>query len=89
MNNKNSRISPQRDDWNFAQTSQPGGNMREWSHERCSCCEDMGECCCAFLCSPCFICRTFSRAEEHCCSCLFGGIVPLRTKIRLEKKIRV
>ncbi|KAM9312398.1 cornifelin homolog [Gastrophryne carolinensis] len=43
---------------------QPNG----WSSGICDCCDDMGICCCAFWCFPCFECRTVSDFGE--CLCL-------------------
>ncbi|XP_069807447.1 cornifelin homolog [Dendropsophus ebraccatus] len=40
----------------------------EWSTGVCDCCDDMGICCCAFWCFPCFQCKTVSDFGE--CICL-------------------
>ncbi|XP_073479372.1 cornifelin homolog [Aquarana catesbeiana] len=39
-----------------------------WASGICDCCEDMGVCCCAFWCFPCFQCKTVSDFGE--CLCL-------------------
>ena len=62
---------------------------REWSHGLCGCFDDCGEFIFAYFCSLCYECRLFSLANEGFCSCLFGGLVPLRTKIRTERGINV
>ncbi|XP_056409522.1 cornifelin homolog B-like isoform X2 [Hyla sarda] len=43
-------------------------NTNEWSSGVCDCCQDMGICCCAFWCLPCFQCKTVSDFGE--CLCL-------------------
>ena len=41
------------------------------------------------LCFPtCYQCLVFARADESFDSCLFGGVVPLRTKIRIQRGIK-
>nr|XP_014349801.1 PREDICTED: cornifelin homolog [Latimeria chalumnae] len=39
-----------------------------WSSGMCNCCEDMGICCCACWCGPCFLCKTTS--DFGACLCL-------------------
>nr|DBA29628.1 TPA: hypothetical protein GDO54_005697 [Pyxicephalus adspersus] len=39
-----------------------------WGSGICDCCDDMGICCCAFWCFPCFQCSTVSQFGE--CLCL-------------------
>ena len=68
--------------------TQPMSNG-DWKYDLCDCCSDCGDCCYAFFCLPCYEMRVFSHAGEGCCSCLFGGLVPLRTKIRAKKNIQV
>ncbi|XP_028654287.1 cornifelin homolog [Erpetoichthys calabaricus] len=40
----------------------------EWSTGICDCCDDMGVCCCATWCLPCFMCKTASDFGQ--CVCL-------------------
>ncbi|CAF0816373.1 unnamed protein product [Brachionus calyciflorus] len=61
---------------------------REWSNELCNCFSDVGECCFAFFCPICYQIKIFIDAGETCCSWCFGGLVPLRTKIRTRNKIK-
>ena len=62
---------------------------RDWSNSTCGCFDDIGEFCFAFLCPICYQIKLFNSAQESCISCLFGGLVPLRTKIRTERGIEV
>lgn len=68
--------------------SMPVGKA-EWSNDLCDCFEDCSEFCCACFCTPCYQYDIFRRANENFCSCIFGGLVPLRTKIRTERNIKV
>ncbi|XP_075061084.1 cornifelin homolog [Mixophyes fleayi] len=43
-------------------------NVNDWSSRMCDCCEDMGICCFALWCFPCFQCSTVSDHGE--CLCL-------------------
>ncbi|XP_068128071.1 cornifelin homolog [Hyperolius riggenbachi] len=43
-------------------------DMGMWGSGVCDCCDDMGICCCAFWCFPCFQCSTVSNFGE--CLCL-------------------
>ena len=47
------------------------------------------KCAYAYFCPCCYACSLFSKADETCCSCLWGGLVPLRTKIRTQRGIEV
>lgn len=53
------------------------------------CFDDCTECCFAYWCFPFYVCSLFPRNSENLCSCVFGGLVPLRTKIRTERAIQV
>ena len=64
-------------------------DIRDWSSGLCNCFGDVGECCFAFFCPLCYQVKLFIDADETCCSCMFGGLVPLRTKIRTRNKIKV
>ncbi|XP_028652060.1 cornifelin homolog [Erpetoichthys calabaricus] len=39
----------------------------EWSTGICDCCDDMGICCCAAWCLPCFMCKTASDFGQYLC----------------------
>ncbi|CAF0861749.1 unnamed protein product [Rotaria sordida] len=58
----------------------------EWQRDICGCCNDIGSCCCAYICCPCFCCRVFSRAGECMCTpflcCWPDALMSLRMKIR-------
>lgn len=45
--------------------------------------------CLAFLIPPIYLCMVASDINEPCWSCMFGGPVAMRTKIRTERKINV
>ncbi|RMZ93469.1 cornifelin -like protein [Brachionus plicatilis] len=62
---------------------------QQWSSGLCNCFSDFGECCFAFFCPLCYQIKLFNDADETCCSCLFGGLVPLRTKIRMKNNIEI
>ncbi len=62
--------------------------LRDWSNDLSDCCNEAGECALSYFCTPCYLCVLFSRAKEPCCSCLFGGILALRTKVRVERGIK-
>ena len=64
-------------------------NRREWTNSICGCFNSCGNCAFAFLCPLCFEVKLFCDANEDCCSCIFGGLVPLRTRIRAERGINV
>ena len=64
-------------------------NHREWTNPICGCFNNCGDCVFAFICPPCFQVKLFWDANEDCCSCAFGGLVPLRTRIRAERGIDV
>ena len=64
-------------------TNQP----RAFRNKLCGCCNDRRECCFAFWCQICYHVNLFTKANENCCSCFCGGLVPLRTKIRTERNI--
>ncbi|CAF0822635.1 unnamed protein product [Adineta steineri] len=73
--------------------TQPTGNVwdfeNEWSTAVCGCCYDVGVCCRAHWCFPCFMCQLHARTNECLCTgCLPGGNTGLRTKIRTGFRIR-
>ena len=45
--------------------------------------------CCGFFCTLCYQCRIAKRIHESCASVCFGGMIPMRTRIRTERKIKV
>ncbi|KAG5284850.1 hypothetical protein AALO_G00031200 [Alosa alosa] len=50
----------------------------EWTTGICDCCDDMGICCYATFCFPCFTCQTTGELNE-CCAlpfCCDAGLVP-------------
>lgn len=73
----------------FNQSFKNNHHNNQWSSELCNCFSDFGECCFAFFCPFCYQIRLFNKANETCCSCIFGGLVPLRTKIRMKNNIQV
>ncbi|CAF1157346.1 unnamed protein product, partial [Brachionus calyciflorus] len=81
-----------------AQTNQParGGraaNFRfqnEFSTGLFECCSDCGNCCYAYFCMPCFLCKVYEDAGECMCTPFLCGVETLpilRTKIRTAYKI--
>lgn len=92
MSTNKNRIIPSNDKtyWEDITQNQPMSvkELKEWEHGLYGCCDDMTECCFAFWLLPCHMCRTFSRANESCFSCIFGGLVPLRTRIRIQRRIK-
>lgn len=60
---------------------------REWTTGMFDCCDDIPECVYAFFCGWCYMCDMAKAMNESCCSCMFGGMVPMRTKIRTERGI--
>jgi Cys-rich protein (TIGR01571 family) len=65
------------------------GVKREWSSGLFDCFDNFGECLYACFCRECYACRLHGTAGEPCWSCLIGGLIPLRTKIRAERGIEV
>ena len=61
----------------------------QWSAGLCSCCTNFGDCLFAWFLPCIYNCSLFSQANETLWSCLFGGLVPLRTKVRTERNIEV
>ncbi|CAF0817575.1 unnamed protein product [Rotaria sp. Silwood1] len=73
--------------------TQPTGNVwtfeNEWSNGICGCCSDLGTCCFAYWCCPCFLCKLHARTNECLCTgCLPGANSGLRTKIRTGFRIQ-
>jgi len=65
------------------------GMKREWTSGMCNCFDDIGECCYCYFCHWCFLCSLCAAMDESCCSWFCGGLVPLRTKVRTERGIKV
>ncbi|KAF6022089.1 hypothetical protein EB796_004457 [Bugula neritina] len=70
-------------------------DIREFSTGLCGCCTDLGSCCYAWWCFPCFACSTASRMGEDCCcgcgaGCCLAPVswVAMRTKLRTMFGIR-
>ncbi|XP_067867219.1 cornifelin homolog [Heterodontus francisci] len=60
-----------------------------WSTGLCSCFDDMPICCCGLLCPMFMGCYVASNYGENCCvGMLPGGIVALRTHMRLSYGIQ-
>ena len=94
-NNKKSRVYFQQENMasvapNNHQTnvSQPRRAKREWTSGLFECCSDCGELIFAYLLPCIYQYRLFNQANEGVCSCCFGGLIPLRTKIRTERNIQ-
>lgn len=65
------------------------GGDKEWSSGLCSCCEDVKSCCMAYFCMPCLVCRMAKNTGNHMCTgCAPGGVVGMRTQIRLSYGIQ-
>ncbi|XP_006627401.2 cornifelin homolog A-like [Lepisosteus oculatus] len=69
--------------------------INSWSSGICDCCEDMGICCCAFWCFPCFMCKTASEFGECLCLPLLDPCSPVppislavRSSIRERYRIK-
>lgn len=67
---------------------QPGAK-REWSFGLFDCFSDIGGCLCAYFCTCCYAYKVFTDAGEGFCDCCWGGILPLRVKVRTERGIEV
>ena len=72
-------------------TNQPSplSNRRKWTNSKCGCFNNFCYCIFAFFCPLLFELKLFRLAEEDISSCVFGGLVPLRTRIRAERGINV
>jgi Cys-rich protein (TIGR01571 family) len=57
------------------------------NHSLCGCFDDIGECCFAYFCTCCYACDLANRLNEPCWSLCYGGLVPMRTMIRTQRKI--
>jgi hypothetical protein len=53
------------------------------------CCHDVGACLCACFFPACYLCQIYAINDESCCSCICGGLSAIRTKIRVERAIKV
>jgi len=60
-------------------------NTRPWTTPLTGCFEDVKGCICGLLCMPCTMCSISKRVGEFMCVpfCVPGGIIALRTKIRV------
>ncbi|XP_018599896.1 cornifelin homolog B-like [Scleropages formosus] len=63
----------------------------QWSSGICDCCNDIGECCCAFWCFPCYACKVSKDHGE--CLCLplldfLGFIPPVSLAMRVSVRQR-
>ena len=61
---------------------------REWTHGLCGCCDECGDCLFAYFCTWCYLCELTKNANVSFFTICCGGLVPIRTKIRTERKIR-
>ncbi|XP_074660828.1 cornifelin-like [Tubulanus polymorphus] len=61
-----------------------------WSTGLLGCCDDCGVCICGYFCFPCTLCRISSGMHENACApiCCPGGLLALRTKLRVEHDIQ-
>lgn len=56
-----------------------------WSSGVCGCCSDVKACCLGYFCMPCMLCKIAKGTGDHMCTGFVpGGIVGLRTKVRLS-----
>ncbi|XP_040275452.1 cornifelin-like [Bufo bufo] len=70
-------------------------SRNDWSSGICDCCEDMGICCLAFWCFPCFQCSTVNDFGECLCLPLLEHMssdfpiisLAMRTAVRERHKI--
>jgi len=65
------------------------GTKREWTSGMFDCCDDIGECVQCYFCHVCFLCKLCAGMDESCLSWCFGGLVPMRTRVRTERGIEV
>ncbi|CAF1194975.1 unnamed protein product [Rotaria sordida] len=73
--------------------TQPTGDYwafeNDWDTGLCHCRDDLGICCFAYWCCPCFTCQLHTRTQACLCTwCLPGGSTVFRTKIRTGFRIR-
>ncbi|XP_041361740.1 cornifelin homolog A-like [Gigantopelta aegis] len=61
---------------------------RAWSTGLCGCCEDISSCCLGCWCPCGLACRVAMDMGESCCAPCCAGILPLRTKLRVQHNIR-
>ncbi|XP_041039796.1 placenta-specific gene 8 protein-like [Carcharodon carcharias] len=57
---------------------------RDWNTGLCSCCDDVGICCCGLFCTMCLGCQIASNMNE-CCLC--GISMAMRTLVRTKYHI--
>lgn len=62
---------------------------RAWNHGLFGCFASPGECCFATFCPALYLFKIYAAAGEGCCSCIWGGVAILRTKVRSERGIDV
>uniref|UniRef100_A0AAY5KQP3 Plac8 onzin related protein 1 n=1 Tax=Esox lucius TaxID=8010 RepID=A0AAY5KQP3_ESOLU len=60
----------------------------EWSTGICDCCSDMGTCCCATWCFPCFQCQTASHFGWCCCMPLLDPIACFAVSCCMRSSMR-
>ncbi len=79
----NSRVvvaQPNTDVWEFE---------NHWQKNLTDCCDNCGDCMCAFCCTICFVGKLFRRTGESCCMfCIPGSLMSLRTKLRTGFRIK-
>ncbi|XP_069781577.1 placenta associated 8, tandem duplicate 2 [Narcine bancroftii] len=65
--------------------SQPASvGQTNWSTGLCSCCDDVGVCCCGIFCTICLGCQIAGNMNE-CCLC--GTSMAMRTLVRTKYNI--
>ena len=62
-------------------------DLKDWNNGKFSCTQDFNECFCAYFCTICYLRQIIKRADEGYGAILCCGLVPLRTKIRIQRKI--
>ncbi|XP_074660374.1 cornifelin-like [Tubulanus polymorphus] len=64
--------------------------LNEWSTGLCDCFADCQVCLCGYFFYACTLCRISSAMRENACAplCCPGGLLALRTKLRVEHDIR-
>ncbi|CAF1046181.1 unnamed protein product [Brachionus calyciflorus] len=60
---------------------------RNWTIGLLGCLKDIKGIACASFLFPLYLCMTYSKAGQGVCDCIFGGLLPLRVKVRTERAI--